>query len=310
MGGAAPGAAMIIHPGFIKTGTTSLQQFLFGAHPQLHAFGHPHQSPLDTRLSGALRAIDGFGDEPQVLGAAVADAVAAWPVGRVPLLSDETLTADPRLAAATARRLHRHFPQARILFTLRRQEDLIRSFYGRHGRVLGDAPAPYTNRHVSFAAWLEHASRQAPAGVLGMADFARTIELYRGLFGTERISIVLLEEWMADPDAFARRLSAILGVDAGTTRRLLGDRRTHRQERARMVGYDRFGKRFPMVARLATRLPRGVRGVAGAFLRRGATQRVEWPTGWRERLRERYAPGNRELVERYGLPLREHGYAL
>src|SRR5690606_28700747 len=88
----------------IKTGTTSLQQFLFCAHPQLHAFGHPHQSPLDTRLSGALRAIDGFGDEPQVLGAAVADAVAAWPVGRVPLLSDETLTADPRLAAAAPRR--------------------------------------------------------------------------------------------------------------------------------------------------------------------------------------------------------------
>lgn len=301
---------MIIHPGFIKTGTTSLQQFLFGAHPQLHAFGHPHQSPLDTRLSEALRAIDGFGDDPQVLGAAVADAVAAWPDGRVPLLSDETLTADPRLAAATARRLHRHFPQARILFTLRRQEDLIRSFYGRHGRVLGDAPAPYTNRHVSFAAWLEHASRQAPAGVLGMADFARTIELYRGLFGAQRISIVLLEEWMTDPDAFARRLSAILGIDAGTARRLLGDRRTHGQDSARMVRYDRFSRRFPDAARVASHLPHGVRGVAGAFLRRGATHRAAWPPGWRERLRERYAPGNRELVERYGLPLREHGYAV
>lgn len=30
-------ATMIIHPGFIKTGTTSLQ---------VHAFGHPHQSAI------------------------------------------------------------------------------------------------------------------------------------------------------------------------------------------------------------------------------------------------------------------------
>src|SRR5690606_4588971 len=148
--------------------------------------------------------------------------------------------ADPRLAAATARRLHRHFPQARILFTLRRQEDLIRSFYGRHGRVLGDAPAPYTNRHVSFAAWLENASRQAPAGVLGLAEYARTFDLYRVLFGAERVSFLLLEEWTADADAFARRLSAILGIDGATTRRLLGGHRTHGQDTARMVRYDRF----------------------------------------------------------------------
>ncbi len=301
---------MIIHPGFIKTGTTTLQRFLLDVHPGVHAFGHPHRSELDARISQGLRAIEGFEAEPGRLASDVAEALAACPAGRVPVLSDETLAADPRLAAATARRLHRHFPQARILFTLRRQEDLIRSFYGRHGRVLGDAPAPYTNRHVSFAAWLEHASRHYPAGVLGMADYARTIELYRGLFGAGRISIVLLEEWVADPDAFARRLSAILGVDAEATRRLLADHRAHGQESARMVRYDRFGKRFPTAARLATRLPRGVRSVAGAFLRRGATQHVELPPGWRERVRGMYGPGNRELIERYGVPLREHGYAV
>jgi hypothetical protein len=301
---------MIIHPGFIKTGTTSLQEFLFFVHPQLHALGHPHRSDLDARISQALRRIEGFDEDPEALRDALATALEACPDDRVPVLSDETLAADPRLTAAAARRLHRHFPEARILFTIRRQEDMVRSFYGRHGRVLFNVPAPYGDRHVGFAAWLDHACRNFPAGILGVADYARTIEIYRSLFGTERIAIVLLEEWIADAGAFADRLSAILGIDAGITRQLLGHRRTHGQETVRYVQYDRLRKRFPAAERLAARLPGGIRAFAGAFLKRGDTQRAEFPPGWPERLRDLYRQGNRELVERYGLPLRAHGYAV
>jgi hypothetical protein len=300
---------MVIHPGFIKTGTTSLQEFVLFAHPQVHALGHPHRSALDARISQGLRRIEGFEDDPGDLRDAVAKTLAACPDGLVPVLSDETLTADPRLTAATARRLHDHFPDARIVFTLRRQEDLIRSFYGRHGRVLVNTPAPYTDRHVAFPAWLEHAYRNFPAGVLGMADYARTIGIYRALFGAERIAILLLEEWVADAGAFADRLSTILGIDAVTTRQLLADRRTHGQDTTRHVRYDRLSKRFPHAARIAAHVPRGIRGLAGAFLRRGATQRIELPPGWPERLQDLYRNGNRQLMEQYGLPLREHGYA-
>src|SRR3546814_10029904 len=131
-----PLAAMIIHPGFIKTGTTSLQEFLFFAHPQVHALGHPHGSSLDARISNALRRIEGYDSDPEEIRSALAVALEAIPAGRVPVLSDETLTTDPSLTAITAQRLHHHFPQARIVFPIRRKEDMIRSFYGRHGRAL------------------------------------------------------------------------------------------------------------------------------------------------------------------------------
>ncbi|MGN2252500.1 hypothetical protein ACFWZ4_03930 [Frateuria sp. GZRe12] len=301
---------MIIHPGFIKTGTTSLQEFLFFVHPGIHALGHPHRAGVDMRLSQALRRIEGFDDDPQELRSALAMALQACPGGRVPLLSDETLTADPRLTASVARRLHRHFPEARILFTIRRQEDMIRSFYGRHGRVLVNVPAPYADRHVGFAAWLEHAYRNRPAGVLGVADYQRTIEIYGTLFGAERIAILPLELWAADHQAFADRLSAILGIDAATTRQLLGNRRTHAQETGRFVLYDRLCKRFPAAGRMAARLPGGVRTLGGGLLRRGGAQQVEFPAGWTERLGDLYREGNRKLAETYGLPLRELGYAV
>src|SRR3546814_19422982 len=107
---------------------------------------------------------------------------------------------------------------------------MIRSFYGRHGRVLVNVPAPYTDRHVSFAAWLEHASRNLPAGILGVADYERTIEIYRALFGADRIPILLLEEWTADDGYFADRMSANMGIDDDPPQPLLGHRHPHRQE--------------------------------------------------------------------------------
>src|SRR3546814_3053656 len=70
---------------------------------------------------------------------------------------------------------------------------------------------------------------------LGVADYERTIEIYRALFGADRIAILLLEEWTADDGSFADRLSAILGIDAVTTRQLLGNRHTHGQETTRYV---------------------------------------------------------------------------
>ena len=301
---------MIIHPGFIKTGTTSLQDFLFFVHPQVFALGHPHRPGVDARIAHALRRIEGFDADPQELRKALTTALEACPANRVSVLSDEGLTGVPHLTAIIAKRLHDHFPQARILFTIRRQQDMIRSFYGRHGRVLVNTPAPYKDRHVGFPAWLEHAWLNRPDNVLGVADYARTIEIYRALFGAERISVFLLEEWTADETAFANRLSSVLGVDAATTRQLLAHRHTHAQETSRYVRYDRLRKRFPIADHLMANLPAGLRAVGGGFLARGDRQQVEYPPGWQDKLSELYRDSNQQLIERYGLALREHGYAV
>jgi hypothetical protein len=299
---------VIIHPGFIKTGTTSLQDFLFFAHPGIHAIGHPHRPGVNARISHSLHRIQGFDDDPEALRRDLEMAIDACPADRVPVLSDETLTGDPRLTAIIAARLYRHFPQARILFTIRRQPDMIRSFYARHGRVLFNTPAPYSDRYVDFGNWLEHAWRNRPASVLGVADYARTIEIYRALFGTERIAILLLEQWTADEMAFADRLSALLDIDAATTRALLGHRRIHTQETSRHVRYDRLRKRFPAAGRMLAHLPVSARAMGGDFLKRGDRQRITFPAGWEEKLAELYRQGNRQLVEQYQLPLREYAY--
>src|SRR3546814_11746276 len=91
---------------------------------------------------------------------------------------------------------------------------MIHSFYGRNGRALVNVPAPYTDRHVSFAAWLEHAYRNIPAGSLGVPDSERTNEIYRALFAADRTATMPLEEWTAADGPFDDPLSAILAVNA------------------------------------------------------------------------------------------------
>src|SRR3546814_20853226 len=108
---------MIIHPGFIKTGTTSLQEFLFFAHPQVHALGHPHRSSLDARISNALRRIEGYDSDPQELRSALAMALDAIPAGRVPVLTYETLNAHHRPPPTTAHILYPPFPHTRNWYT-------------------------------------------------------------------------------------------------------------------------------------------------------------------------------------------------
>src|SRR3546814_1113255 len=84
------------------------------------------------------------------------------------------------------------------------------------------------------------------------------------------------------------------------------NRHTHGQETTRYVHYDRFRKRSPAAGRIMARLPGGIRVLGGGFLKGGDRQRAEFPPGWPERLRDLYRRGNRNLVERYELPLREH----
>lgn len=209
-----------------------------------------------------------------------------------------------------AQRLHAFFPDARVLFTIRHQLDSIRSFYARHGRVLTNVPAPYTDRHVTFANWLDHAYRNWPTSYLGLIDYHRTIEIYEQVFGREHIHILLFEDLKNDQAAFVKQIADVLSVDAPKVQRLLSGKHTHRQESTRLVLYDRFMKRFIPKRLLRPLLPytTRLRRYTRAFLQGGVPKKITIPSTWVPRLKELYQPGNRALAEKYDLPLAQYDY--
>lgn len=301
---------MIIHPGFLKTATTTLQNHLFAAHPELFSLGLPHHSEIQTRIAEEFRKIDGIDYDEETLRLSIQTALKDKPPDASLVLSDESFTANAYLLYPIAKRLHTFFPDATILFTIRNQLDSIRSFYARHGRVLTNVPAPYTDRHITFNNWLTHAYHNRSTSYLGLIEYHRTIELYEHLFGRERIHIVLFEELKYNQTAFIHQIAEVLSVNATTVQHLLSGKHAHKQESARLVLYDRFMKRFIPKSWLQALLPytTRLRKYMRASLHRGAPKKISIPAPWIPQLKGLYQAGNRLLVEKYDLPLAQHHY--
>ncbi len=301
---------MIIHPGFLKTATTTLQDHLFATHPDLFPLGLPHRSEIQTRIAEEFRKIDGVDYDEEKLRLFIHTALEDKLPNTILVLSDESFTANAFLLQPIAQRLCVFFPDAHILFTIRHQLDSIRSFYARHGRVLTNAPAPYTDRHITFPNWLAHAYHNRPTSYLGLIDYHRTIEIYEQVFGRERIHILLFEDLKYDRAAFVDQIADVLSVDASTVERLLSGEHAHRQESARFVLYDRLMKRFIPKSWLRSLLPYTARlhKHTRAFLRSGAPKKITIPPTWIPRLEKLYQSGNRALAETYNLPLAQYDY--
>lgn len=301
---------LIVHPGFLKTATTTLQKHLFSSHPALFSVGLPHRSPVQARLAEELRRIEGVDYDEEQLRVLIQQAVAEQIPGSVAILSDEALTGNAYLLEPIACRLRDFFPGAHVLFTIRHQFDSIRSFYARHGRVLTNVPAPYADRHITFADWLTHAYQNLPTSYLGLVDYRRTIKIYEQIFGRERIHILLFEDLKHDRKTFVDQLAEVLSVDPSTIHPLLNGRQTHSQQSMRFVFCDRFMKRFAPESwlRPGGSLTAHLPGWLKAFLGGGRPNRVDIPRVWIPRLEEIYRTGNRTLAERYDLRLQEYGY--
>lgn len=200
----------VVYVGCQKTGSTFLRSY-FTFHPSLawtrHATAFQHPAFDLDDYQRAFRGVD-RGDclidmyEALALGY-VFEGVVEWS-GREALapasaLQGAALRYTPR---ALAGRIKAAVPEARILMTIRNPVDWIRSNYLHY---LPQMP----ERRRSFRDFLS-----TPEGklVLAAACYDRTIELYRELFGADRVLVLTLEELHRQESASLQALCAFLGV--------------------------------------------------------------------------------------------------
>jgi hypothetical protein len=78
---------LVIHPGFAKTATTSLQQGVFARHPQIHYLGVPAPDPALDALLRRIPREDSTRFDLEAARAALAPHLAPPPGRIVALLS-------------------------------------------------------------------------------------------------------------------------------------------------------------------------------------------------------------------------------
>ena len=289
---------ILLHIGLPKTGTTSLQELVFGAHPEIRYFGQTNVWD-DPDAKTVLRALV-LGDELDLAAARTILADADRDC-RAIVISDEALTLGEFMLRATrwpvrsdhlatARRAHALLGDAQVLIVLRSQADWIESW-----RLQGLKSGKYVE--TDYRAWLERDLGASAERLLALLDYDALYEAYCNAFGPRQVHVRLYEQYCHRFEDLAAECAGLIGVDADRARQLM------LEGEPRNVGGSRYSGLAPAAKHLATRgpvrrlldaLPAGLRRrLRNWFVRERSFSRLS--AADRSAIRDRFAAGNSRL---------------
>lgn len=290
---------IFIHPGFMKTATSSLQQLVFAHHPEIQYLGLPERN---TEIRWAIKHIcyaDSIvyeeGKVSDIFDSAIQELNLQQPV----LLSHEILTShESKDKGLVARRLKSLFPDAKIFFTLRRQEEVLGSFYlqklPKYMRV---------NSFVPFDRWLKEESKLPYDSILDDLNYFQTVNYYAKLFGKEGIRLFLYEDLRKDSKNFARQMAEYLGVDSIIFQRLTQSGLKNPTISQEYVDFwNRWSPYLPH--KLAWKLCKRV------VNKEGVPAKIDIGDYGRNTVYKMSAEGNRCLSKEFHVSLEDNGYTL
>jgi hypothetical protein len=106
-----------------------------------------------------------------------------------------------------------HVGEIHALLVVRRQQDLIPSYYVQN----------YRRFQRAFSDFLAHHKNEDWAGETKIFNFHAVAKAYAEALGKDRVHIVLFEDFVGNRDFFSEQLGAAMSVDPSVVRAHLGD---------------------------------------------------------------------------------------
>ncbi|MCF6237384.1 MAG: sulfotransferase domain-containing protein [Candidatus Marinimicrobia bacterium] len=231
---------LFLHIGYPKTGTTTLQQYLFPYHSDLidissavkslNFIKELHHCREQTFLRNLLINKQRFTEQLDIQAG-------------IHILSEESLlsysmffqndpspqvyTSDP---ASTARKLQYLFlksglfDEVKIVITIRRQADLLKSMYAQ----LYNNTFKHYPQTKNFSKYVNYVLDKDPDGfMLDTLYFQDITELYIDQFGEGHVKVLVFEQLRTDPNRFIQTLAEFLGIDVTQAIDLLENKKTN-----------------------------------------------------------------------------------
>lgn len=301
-----------IHPGFGKSGTTSLQDFYFGTSAHFLSIGRPYETSEHNTADfcTTLRAhFDAY--DPVYVSKFMAEALEKAR-GRKLVLSDELLARAVYQNQTVLERLKDLYPKAKIIFTLRNQVTALQSYYAAHGRMLKKVPQPYQGRHIRFDDWLDYVLQNPEEQYSGLICYKPIIDLFKKSFGEDAVHILLFEELKHDLESFAQKLGGALDENPESIVSALNQGQSNKRVSENTLNYIQFRQRFLPSFHLTRFIPFGshIRQAFKKFLSKGSGARLDISPRQQEQIHKLYSPHNRGLAQDYGLDLSKWDYPL
>ena len=149
-------------------------------------------------------------------------------------------------------------------------------------------------------------------GPLAGYMYDRTLEIYRELFGEDKIHVLLFEEFIYDREKFIRKICDLLEIDVKEAKSALSKSHERPRHTARMLFYNRIRTHLFWNVPLSRYIPAGkyLSDLLWRYIRAGKSAKVSTIDEWRDRIHNIYAADNTTLAERYNLPLEEYDYPI
>ena len=330
---------LLIHPGFPKAASTTLQTQLFGSHPDMR-FITPHQKARVDKGSGSEESImlryivrgldvDRFFDckrsnrrnDPSGGSNALMQLdechrgifAKFCDTGRLNVFSDETLLMPFRCMISPAELPERvryltdsPDTRCRVLIIVRNQADLMHSFYAQKSPKLH----PIRGSRSISDYYFDSSGRLREDEQTTTFDFNTMVRAWERAFGIESVSVLLFEDIRFDPGLFSMRLSQILGVASGAVEEALLPENAKRVGAKVSGAYEvELGEPLPGYLRAArkaahTLMPdalfRKIQSKARRIRKRSITV-PEFEPWQKTAIMERFQPGNIEFAQRHGI---------
>lgn len=300
----------LFHVGYIKTGTTYLQNRIFSCPDSELELAAGIKTRAQT-VQNILLADDYCFDATGIRAHMEEIAAPVRARGNMPVWSEESLLGNPPTRRydgfANARKIKAVFPEAQILITIRRQQSIALSMYREY--VLGGGTLPLRSFVGTGQEALSFTSLLRPEFLF----YNRAISHYQNLFGADRVLVLPQEMLGSEPDRYLAMLSDFTGRKARATS---SSDRDHvgegewalalRRSVNRMLVNDHTTPGRQGLVKLANRVIRVVNRLTPQSMNAGRVRAS------RDMVQTRYeglfADSNRETAQITGLTLKAYGY--
>jgi len=299
---------LIVHVGYPKTASSTLQAHLFANSPGLHYLGRPFSEGM-AQIERAMLTLDdkAFVDRLPSIQAHFrkeAQGGDAKPI----MISHEGFLRSTRFnghdVGRTAERIHQVFveaftetPDTEIIICLRNQPDLFLSHFVQFVKgTQGDL-----DRQVDEA--LANPKRGFSASLL----YSEILDRYAKLFGKDRLHLFTFEEFVTERQAFLDRLSRILNLDPEMSAALLKDK--HEKQRSKEAGSYALLDRDNATFKLGKLLKVMQLESLSKRVKAGSSRRIALSSLQKRELENLYRASNKTVEATYRIDLTRHGYA-
>jgi hypothetical protein len=303
----------IIHIGFPRTATTTLQFHLFNKHSEIQYIGqHPSwQHDLENPIKQMCFQIETYDSIDFDLSACrkIHREKVAPLIGQSKrvLLSRECFSIGNSLVdrRLLAERLSNIFGPSQIIIVIRNQREILRSVYlknaWRSNTNLTNGyriPPNLEGKNVRVSDWLEYVWAMKDNGILSNYKYYELIRVYEDIFGKENVFLGVFEEFLKDKKSFVKQLCRFTNINQNEGLNLMQDAWENRSPDANQHRYRRFQN---LLDRRLGRLPftRNLFLKVYKFLVKGSNRKFDIPEHWEMRLKDYYRRSNSMLKREY-----------